>query len=34
MIFDDYLWPQYRDQPTKHPKLGIDAFLPVLGEKL
>lgn len=27
IIFDDYLWPIYQDQPLLNPKLGIDAFV-------
>jgi predicted O-methyltransferase YrrM len=27
IIFDDYLWPIYQDQPLLNPKLGIDSFV-------
>lgn len=27
MVFDDYLWPIFLDQPLKHPKTAIDAFV-------
>jgi predicted O-methyltransferase YrrM len=27
MIFDDYIWPVYQDQPLKNPKIAIDAFV-------
>lgn len=27
IIFDDYLWPVYQDQPLLNPKWGIDAFV-------
>jgi predicted O-methyltransferase YrrM len=27
LIFDDYAWPRYRDQPWLHPKLAVDSFL-------
>jgi hypothetical protein len=27
MVFDDYLWPVFQDQPLKHPKTAIDAFV-------
>lgn len=27
MIFDDYLWPKYKNSPSMHPKTAIDGFL-------
>ncbi|MGK7909885.1 MAG: class I SAM-dependent methyltransferase [Synechococcus sp.] len=33
IIFDDYHWPQFKDNPTLHPKLAIDAFLTVFKDK-
>lgn len=27
LIFDDYLWPLYQDQPLLNPKIAIDAFV-------
>lgn len=33
MGFDDYEWPMYKDEPTKHPKTAIDAFLNVMQGK-
>lgn len=27
MIFDDYIWPVYQNQPLKNPKIAIDAFV-------
>lgn len=27
MVFDDYLWPVFQDQPLKNPKIAIDAFV-------
>ena len=27
MIFDDYLWPVFQDQPLKNPKIAVDAFV-------
>jgi predicted O-methyltransferase YrrM len=27
MVFDDYLWPVFQDQPLKNPKFAIDAFV-------
>lgn len=27
IIFDDYLWPVYQDQPLLNPKFAIDAFV-------
>ena len=27
LVFDDYLWPFYQDQPHLNPKLAIDAFV-------
>ena len=27
IIFDDYAWPKYLDQPWMHPKLAVDSFL-------
>lgn len=27
MVFDDYLWPLYQDQPLLNPKMAIDAFI-------
>lgn len=27
LVFDDYMWPLYRDNPALHPKMGIDAFV-------
>ena len=34
IIFDDYQWPHYLDQPTKRPQLAIDAFLSVFRDQL
>lgn len=34
IIFDDYGWEIYRDQPTLHPKLAVDAFLAVFQGKV
>lgn len=33
VTFDDYLWGGYPDQPTMHPKLGIDSFLAIMAGK-
>jgi predicted O-methyltransferase YrrM len=27
LVFDDYLWPLYQDQPLLNPKIAIDAFV-------
>lgn len=27
LVFDDYLWPVYQDQPLLNPKMAIDAFI-------
>lgn len=27
LIFDDYLWPKYKNQPLLNPKMAIDAFI-------
>lgn len=34
IIFDDYEWGGYRDQPTLHPKLGIDSFLSTFQDQV
>lgn len=34
IIFDDYLWNMFNDQPTYHPKLAIDSFLAVFKDRL
>jgi predicted O-methyltransferase YrrM len=34
MIFDDYEWGAYRDQPTLQPKLAIDSFLEVFQDQV
>jgi hypothetical protein len=34
MVFDDYEWESYRDQPTMHPKLGVDSFLATFQDRV
>ena len=34
IIFDDYEWGAYQDQPTLHPKLAVDSFLNIFQNKL
>jgi hypothetical protein len=34
IIFDDYGWGVYQDQPTMHPKLAIDSFLEVFQDRV
>lgn len=34
IIFDDYQWEAYRDQPLKHPAPAIDSFLSIFQEKI
>jgi hypothetical protein len=34
IIFDDYNWPEVKDNPTQHPKLAIDAFLTIFRDKI
>jgi predicted O-methyltransferase YrrM len=34
MIFDDYGWGAYQDQPTMHPKLAIDSFFAVFKDHI
>jgi hypothetical protein len=34
MIFDDYGWGAYQDQPTMHPKLAVDFFLEVFQDRV
>ena len=34
IVFDDYNWPQFKDNPTQHPKLAVDAFLNVFKDKI
>lgn len=33
MIFDDYAWDAYKDQPELNPRLAIDSFLAVMKGK-
>lgn len=34
IIFDDYQWEGYREQPLKHPAPAIDAFLSLFQDKI
>jgi predicted O-methyltransferase YrrM len=34
IIFDDYGWGAYQDEPTMHPKLAIDSFLEVFQDRV
>ncbi|MBE9195054.1 class I SAM-dependent methyltransferase [Synechocystis sp. LEGE 06083] len=34
IIFDDYGWGAYQDQPTMHPKLAVDSFLEVFKDRV
>ncbi|UAJ73052.1 class I SAM-dependent methyltransferase [Synechocystis sp. PCC 7339] len=34
IIFDDYGWRAYQDQPTMHPKLAINSFLEVFQDRV
>lgn len=34
IIFDDYGWGAYQDQPTMHPKLAVDSFLEVFQNRV
>jgi hypothetical protein len=34
IIFDDYEWDSYRNQPTLHPKLAVDSFLTVFEDQI
>lgn len=34
VIFDDYEWGAYQDQPILHPKLAVDSFLNIFQDKL
>lgn len=34
VIFDDYEWESYRDQPRMHPKLGVDSFLATFQDRV
>lgn len=31
MVFDDYAWPAFHDQPDKHPATGVTAFMHAYG---
>ncbi|KAG2438664.1 hypothetical protein HXX76_005211 [Chlamydomonas incerta] len=34
LVFDDYAWPQYADNPVCHPRQAVDAFLQLFGHQL
>lgn len=34
IIFDDYGWGVYQDQPRLHPKLAVDSFLEIYHDKI
>lgn len=34
IIFDDYGWGLYKDQPLLHPKLAVDTFLTIFQDKV
>jgi glycosyltransferase involved in cell wall biosynthesis/SAM-dependent methyltransferase len=34
IIFDDYQWQAYQDQPLKHPAPAIDSFLSIFQDKI
>lgn len=34
IIFDDYRWEAYKDQPLKHPAPAIDSFLSIFQDKI
>eukprot|EP00198_Chlamydomonas_reinhardtii_P007168 XP_001696504.1 predicted protein [Chlamydomonas reinhardtii] len=34
LVFDDYAWPDYADNPACHPRQAVDAFLQLYGHQL
>ena len=34
IVFDDYGWELYRDQPLLHPKLAVDTFVTIFQDKV